>query len=190
MSHLLHHGCTIQCFPLCMFLLVETALKVWPYQLTWWENLLPQVTVLSGPDLHHQPTLGNNLLPCFYLNLLRTLEITKLKSHLLFMLFFPYSWCSSSRQRMGWLIFWRLVPGRRGITGQATSSLWSTSCGQPEAARWQSRKTLLDPSYTRSIWGEPCKQKLAHRLCSIVRMLNPVFSLSYPAFVSACLWLF
>lgn len=83
---------------------------------------------------------------------------------------------------MGWIIFWRLVPGRRGITGQVTSPLWSTSCGQPEAARWQTRKTLLDPSYTTSIWGEPCKQKFAHRLCSIVRMLNPVFLLSYPAF--------
>lgn len=111
------------------------------------------------------------------------LEITKLNRHLLFMLFFP-SWCSSSRQRMGRVIFWRLVPGRREITGQVTSPLWSTSCGQPEAARWRTRKTMLDPSYTTSIWGEPCKLKFAHRLFSIVRILNPVFSLSYPAFVS------
>lgn len=69
----LHRGCTIQCFPLFMFLLVETALKVWLH-------LLPQVTVLyhqlvdDGTELHHQPTLWNNLLPCFYLNLLSPLE--------------------------------------------------------------------------------------------------------------------
>lgn len=82
--------------------------------------------------------------------------------------FFWPSWCSSSRQRMGWIIFWRLVPGRRETTGQLTSLLWLTSCRQLEVVRSQTRKTLLAPSYTTSIWGKPawlllslCRQQLS-----------------------------
>lgn len=96
-----------------------------------------------------------------------------------FCIFFP-SWCSSSRQRMRWIIFWRLVPGRREIFGQLTSPLRSTSCRRPTAGSWQTSKTLLDPGYTTSIWGKPRKQKFTRRLCSIARNLV-VFPLPHPA---------
>lgn len=137
-----------------------------------WENVLPQVIVLSGHDLHHLPTLKNNFLPVFKVLLQNWTSIS-------FLYFFP-SWCSSSRQRMRWIIFWRLVPGRREIFGQLTSPLRSTSCGRPTAGSWQTSKTLLDPGYTTSIWGKPRKQKFTRRLCSIARNLV-VFPLPHPA---------
>lgn len=65
------------------------------------------------------------------------------------------SWYSSCWQRMGWIIFWRPVPGRRETTGPMTSPLRSPSCSRLKVGRWRSSSTLLDHSYTTSIWGQP-----------------------------------
>lgn len=132
------------CFPLFMFLSVETTLEReciasgYCSVSTW----SPSFTIFE-----------EHFVICFCLDLSSLLEITKLNIHLLFMLFIR-SWCSRSRRRMGRITFWRLVPARREITGQATSLLWLISCGRLEAVRWPTRKNLLDPSYTTSIWGK------------------------------------
>lgn len=90
---------------------------------------------------------------------------------------FP-SWCSSSRQRTGWIIFWRLVPGKREMTGPVTSPPRSTSCGRLKVGRWKNSKTPPNPSYTTSTWGKSYKQNFTHT--DFVHMLM-MFSQPHPA---------
>ncbi len=180
------HSFSIQCFPLFMFLLVETRLWVRLHQLRLSDLFtlpLMRKCIASGYCfvLTWSPSSSNfeeeSVLGPLYKVLWHLQNWTSIS----FLFFFP-SWCWSSRQRMRWITFWRLVPGRREITGQQTSLLRSTSCGLPKVRRWQTSKILLDLGYTTSIWGKSHKQKCTHRLCSIVHMLNlVVFSLPHPA---------
>lgn len=120
---------SIQCFPLFIFSLLETTLKVWLLQLilsyiTWWEHVLPQVTVLPGPDCHHLLNLHNNLLSVF------GWILSELKIGLLSILFLVGD--QAPDKEWGGSLFGDLFPGGARWLGS-----WHHGCGRQAADGWR-----------------------------------------------------
>lgn len=161
----------VQCFPFFLFLLLWLQLSLSFSQLPWCENVLPQVAVLSGPDLHHLPTF----------KFVKSYGDNKTEHQSLVLFFFFLAGVQAPDKEWGGSFFGGLFPG-----GERWLGRWHHRCRR-QAADVRRRE---GDKPGRSLWI-PVNQhksevsltnKSSPTCCSIVHVLNlVVFSLLHPA---------